>query len=182
MGTTILIDLRNELLNDKQQLREVIEFQSSKELASREIMKLLEEAQESDKALIDSLFHYIINGNRTFFPTSGVYDSGLSTGKIENIGNDQLKYQIMNLYNHFYERLYYNGEIYDQCKEQIAWNRKEYFDKSSKKVRSWEQILDLKFFTHVEYMLTQTELYVDLSQDNLDEIDKTIKLINKEIK
>ena len=102
--------------------------------------------------------------------------------KIENLRNDPLKYKIMNLYNHFYKRLVYNGEIYDQRMEEIAWDRKEYFDKAAKKIRSWEQIIALKFYTHVEYLDTETDLYVTLADSNLNEIDKIIELINKEIK
>ncbi|MEL4454826.1 DUF6090 family protein [Lutimonas vermicola] len=176
-----LNDLRNELQNDRQQLTEVVEFQKTKKEASAEIMEILKVPNPSKKPLIDSLFHYIISGNRTFFPTSGVYDSGLSAGKIENLQNDDLKYMIMNLYNHYYKRLVYNGEIYDQRVEKIAWERKEYFDKNAQKIRSWDQITSLKFYTHIEFLDTETGVYVTLADSNLQEINNIIALINNEI-
>ncbi|MDH5597488.1 MAG: DUF6090 family protein [Cyclobacteriaceae bacterium] len=177
-----LNDLLNEMRINNTQLTEVIEFQSFKKEATSQLLELLENQKEEQKELIDSLYYIMISGNRTFFPTSGVYHSGLSSGKLENIQNDELKYAIMNLYDHYFLRLIYNGEVFDERVEKIAWERRLYFDKKHKKIRSFEDINNLDVYTHVEFLNTQNEIYVDLAKTNLEQMEILFNQIKEEIR
>ena len=130
-----LIDLRNELNNDFKQLTSVYNMQMTKGNACRKVLELIKTTKKEDKAIIDSVYTISQNSNRTFFPTTGVYDSGMSAGKIENIKNDSLKYAIMNLYNRYYDRLIYNGEVLDEVVGRVDWEKRIYYNKSTKKIR-----------------------------------------------
>ena len=175
-----LTDLQNELQNDLNQLSTVYHLQINKEEASKLAMQLIKRAQQEDKAKIDSIFSSTQKSNRTFFPTTGVYDSGLSGGKIEQLSNDSLKYAIMNLYNHFYKRLVYNGEVLDDVVEHVDWEKIPFYDESEEKTRSWEALTDFKFLALIDYQHGQNQVYNTLAKANLEEIKRVILMIEEE--
>ena len=175
-----LTDLQNELQSDLNQLSAVYRLQVDKEKASQLAMTYIKRARPEDKAKIDSIFSKTQKSNRTFFPTTGVYDSGLSVGKIEQLSNDSLKYAIMNLYNHFYKRLVYNGEVLDDVVEHVDWEKIPFYDESERKTRSWEALTNFKFLALIDYQHGQNQVYNNLAKTNLDEIKRVISLIEKE--
>jgi hypothetical protein len=176
-----LTDLQNELKNDLGQLNRIVEIQTQKGDACQAVLDLVLLEDPLNKSKIDSLYYLSQLQNPTFFPTTGVYDSGLSAGKIENIKNDSLKYAIMNLYNHFYKRLVYNGEIMDDVVEKVDWERRKYFDKSNKTIRSWDLIMDFEFQAQVTFLRDQNSVYTRLANQNLIQIEKVINLITTEL-
>ena len=176
-----LIDLQNELKNDFSQLTKVYNRQMAKGNACREVLELIKTIDKKDKAKLDSVYRDSQSSNPTFFPTTGVYDSGLSAGKIENIKNDSLKYTIMNLYNHFYKRIVYNGEVLDDVVEKVDWEKRIYFDESSGKTRSWESIHEFEFKAQIRYLLDQNGVYTRLAKQNLEQINTVINMISTEL-
>lgn len=118
----------------------------------------------------------------TFFPTTGVYDSGMSAGKIENIKNDSLKYAVMNLYNRYYNRLVYNGEFLDKVVGRVDWEKRNYLDKSTKKIKSCETIQEIDFSSQLQYLMNQNVVYTNIARENLKQIENVIQLIDRELK
>jgi hypothetical protein len=177
-----LIDLQNELKNDYTQLTEVYTKQTKKGNNFREVLDLIPKSVQADKTKIDSIYKSARTGNQTFFPTAGVYNSAMSAGKIENIKNDSLKYAITNLYNRYYSRLIYNGEVLDDVVEKIDWESRNYFNKSQGIITSWEVIKDNEFITQTEFLIAQNKVYTRIAKNNLDRIDAIIKMISKELK
>ena len=176
-----LTDLRNELNTNFEQLTNVYNMQITKGNAAKKVLELLEIAAEENKSFIDSAYALSQKGNATFFPTTGVYDSGMSAGKIENIKNDNLKYAIMNLYNRYYNRLVYNGEVLDGVVGKVDWENKIYFNESTGKLRSWEAIQEFNFSAQLRYLINQNNVYTVIADNNLLQTENVINLIDKEL-
>ncbi len=177
-----LNDLSNELKNDQRQLNLVYEKKMTKGDACRKVLELIETTRKEDKAIIDSVYAISLSGNKTFFPTTGVYDAALSAGKIENIRNDSLKYAILNLYNHYYDRLTYNGEVLDEFVGKVDWENKKFWNATNQVIDSWETIQSNDLISQTEYMVAQNQVYTSLAIDNLEQIDRVIELIAIELK
>ena len=175
-----LIDLKSELKTNLIQLEEINTRQQGVFKACVELKTLIETASIEDKSKIDSIYNLTLY-QRTFFPTTGVYDSGLSAGKIENINNDKLKYDIMNLYNHYYQRLVYNGEILDRVIGNIDLDRDKYYDITNEKLKSWEFIKSPEFAEKIDYLKARNGSYTFLSQRNVEEIKRVISLVSDEL-
>jgi hypothetical protein len=177
-----LKDLKNELKNDLAQIKRISIIQAKKGKACQDVIDLINTRDPKNKPLIDSIYTVSQSQNPTFFPTTGVYDSGLSAGKIEHIKNDSLKYGIMNLYNHYYKRLVYNGEILDDVVEKVDWERRRFFDKPNKRIRSWDLIMDFEFEAQLIFLRDQNIVYMKLINQNLQEIEHIINSISKALK
>lgn len=177
-----LKDLKNELKNDFEQLTAVYNMQLNKGNANRKVLELIKTANREDKAIVDSVYAIAQYGNMTFFPTTGVYDSALSAGKIENIKNDSLKYGILNLYNHFYKRLIYNGEVLDGVVGKVDWENKKFWSESEQILNSWESIKSQEFKTQTEYLIAQNSVYTRIAKGNLEQISAVMEMISSELK
>ena len=175
-----LIDLKSELKTNLIQLEEINTGQQGVYKACVELKALIEIASIEDKSKIDSIYSFTLYQN-TFFPTTGVYDSGLSVGKIDNLNNANLKYDIMNLYNHFYKRLVYNGEVLDGVIANIDFDRDKYYDMTNEKLKSWEDIKNPEFTLKLDYLKARNGSYTFLSQQNVEEIKRIIRLVSDEL-
>ncbi len=176
-----LTELTIELEDNYKQLQDVYEVQGKRIEYCKTISELVGIGNEAAIDRIDSLFFAMQKSNRTFFPTTGVYDLGVASGKMENLKNVELKYAIMNLYNHFYKRLVYNGELQDGVEEKIDWEKRSYYDVSTHKLKSWAQIIDPDFNNQILFILEQTSIYHGLAKKNLDKIAELIELTEEEI-
>ena len=61
------------------------------------MIALRQNDDEISKPEIDSLFSFVQSSNRTFFPTVGVFETALASGKTGSIQNGELKYDFMNV-------------------------------------------------------------------------------------
>jgi hypothetical protein len=177
-----LIELSMELQDNHEQLQKAFEVQSKRIKACKTINTLIDTKDEANKHSIDSLFNLMQESNRTFFPTTGVYDLGLASGKLENLQNETLKYAIMNLYNHYYKRLVYNGELQDKAEDVIDWEKRKYYDIGAERMKSWAHIMDPDFNDQILFILEQTGIYNRLVEDNLNQISSLIEMTKNEIK
>ena len=78
--------------------------------------------------LNDSIKYYNPGSNFTFFPTVGSYNAANNAGLIDNIKNEELKRSLLNLYEHLYARVTYNGAILDERTGQVEWESRRYWD------------------------------------------------------
>ena len=177
-----LKDLRNEIQGDFNQLNKAYTIQLKKGKSCVTLLNLMKEATKSKKKKMDSIFTSIQAVNPTFFPTTGVYDAALSAGKLEHIKNDSLKYLITNLYNHYYKRLVYNGEILDQVVERVDWEKGKFYNSVDQKIISWKAAVDQEFYNQINFLKDQNKVYSNLVKSNLNQIKKVIAFIDKETK
>ena len=176
-----LKDLRNELQSDLSQLNNSYGIQAKKGETLKYLMQLIQKGNSDKKSEIDSVFVSTQFVNPTFFPTTGVYDSGIASGKIENIKNDSLKYMITNLYNHYYKRLVYNGEILDGVVGKVDWEKSKFYNPNKKQIKSWESVLDSEFYNQMDFLMHQNIVYTKISKENIDQIKNVINIVDKEI-
>ena len=175
-----LTDLKRELKTNLDQLEGINNSHLLVGKSCDDLKSALQTATIIDKPKIDSLYRITLY-QTTFFPTTGVYDSGVAAGKIENIRNDQLKYDIMNLYNHYYKRLVYNGQILDGVIGQIDLHRDEYFDRTNLKLKSWEYVKSPEFLLKIEYLKGRNVEYTYLTKENVKAIRRIISSISADL-
>lgn len=172
-----LQDLKAELIQDEQELLTVLNWQITKEKALRQVLYYFEIKDYSNIPLIDSLYTMAISSNRTFFPTTGVYESAKSSGNIELLEDKELAYRITNLYEHHYFRLGYNGELYDNSADKVDWEQRLYYDKSRERLRNSEAVKKLDFQANTEYLHDQNQTYIRLAQNVLNQLRLTLNSI-----
>lgn len=176
-----LQDLHNELQANLTQSQTVdsIQYTIGKSLVSS--IEILENDEVSDTPL-DSIYTIIQKLNPTFFPTSGVYNTSLASGKIEGIENNALKYEIMNLYNRYYQRTVYNGEILDQVVEKVDWDILKYWNPRTEKFKRLKSDDKLALIKLLDFHLEQNQVYIEVLKQNIEENQKVIDQISSEIK
>lgn len=175
-----LTDLEIELRTNLSQLQSTFEIQEMKGNDCIYLIELVHQNDPNTMEEVDSIFHGLQARNPTFFPTTGVYDSGLAAGKIENIQNDSLKYMIMNLYNHYFERLVYNGTVLDQVVETVDWEKRKMYSSVSGTINSWEATQNPDFSSMVSHLLDQNKVYRRLASNNLEQMSIVIDAVEAE--
>lgn len=170
----ILNDMMVELREDSLQLVNVLDAQAGKSGNLEEVIQLLKSQNYSQFNRIDSLYSHSISSNPTFFPARGVYEAVSSSGKLELISDDLLKYRIANLYERYYTRLIYNGELYDRWAAEVDWNQREFVDKSRLRIRNPEALKSLEFHSNVEYLHNQNVFYTNLADEIMEQLQMTI--------
>ena len=108
-----LYAVMDELDRDEQDIRGVLEVQAERLEAYAEIERALEHP-EADAIVLNDLLRNRISPNRTFFPRRSAYSVMLASGQFMHIRDERLRLQLTDLYERDYERLVYNGEVFDE--------------------------------------------------------------------
>jgi len=104
--------------------------------------------------------------NETFFPVVGTYKSAQENGVINNLRNKKLKIAIINLYEHHYVRLGYNGELNDQRLEAVEWESRAYINHDVLEFNFNRLALkDSNFITQIGYLNKFTNIYKSRAED-----------------
>jgi len=175
-----LNNLKNDLNNDLAQLDQILKFQSEK-------LKTINELK--DKLLISTDFEKIeqlfaktqTTSNSTYFPNTGSYTTAVSSGKIASLNPSSLKIAITNLYERYYYRLIYNGEVYDKRVDEVAFKRGKFFNKLTLKLNTPDVIDDSEFVNLVTILIFDNSTYVKLGTETKNEILKVLHLIEQRL-
>jgi hypothetical protein len=151
-------DLKGDLQRDIEHLDAVIDFQSKKGDRLRAAMEKL----VGDSPLGGDDYWRARAGNTTFFPANGVYQSALTSGKIELVRDKAIRYRIMNLYGHHYTRVIYNGEIYDERVEITAWDSRGYFDPFDRTFLRWDEATRQSVRAEFAFLIRENDIYMGL--------------------
>lgn len=170
-------DLKSDLARDLEHLSTVIEFQSGKGDRLRAALQQI----EGDGSSMGAVYFNARAGNTTFFPANGVYQSALTSGKIELIRNKAIRYRIINLYGHHYTRITYNGELYDRRQEATAWEARKDFDFVKQEFRRWDDDVAADIRAQFAYLSTQNVYYLDLVRNLDEELRFLISELEKQI-
>lgn len=168
-------DLKGDLERDLEHLAAVMEFQGGKGDRLRAALQNL----ESEGVLAGDEYWDARSGNATFFPANGVYQSALTSGKIELVRDKLIRYRIMNLYGHHYTRITYNGEIYDERVETTAWESREYFDSIQRRFMRWNDPVKEDIRAEFAFLLRENDIYMDLVQTLDEELGALISDLDK---
>ena len=87
----------------------------------------------------------------------------------------------MHLYNHFFDRTVYNGEIMDHVVEKVDWEKLKYFDKRKGMIKSWEMVRNENFIAQVDFRMAQGVAYLDVLEESLTATNALIESISKEL-
>ena len=86
------------------------------------------------------------------------------------------------MYERYYKRLIYNGEIYDARTDDIAMRRGKYFNKLNSTLTSEAVINDGEFLNLTSIALYNNTNYVSLCNTTKNEIEKILIQIEKDLK
>ena len=178
-GVLFLKSLSNDLENDLAQMDFIYKYRTNLLEVYRLLITETETVTEEKKHYIDSLYTLTQGRNPTFFPTVGAYSGATNTGTFENLTNENLKKAIRTLYERYYKRILYNGELLDNRVEKVSWERRLYFSKINSKILTIEAIKDREFVAQLEYLQTTNFLYKELLEEGKIEIANTQVLIDK---
>ena len=129
---------------------------------------------------MDSVKYYDPGNNFTFFPTVGSYNAANNAGLIDNINNEELKRSILNLYEHFYPRIAYNGGILDERTGQVEWESRRYWDISEKRYAFEKQaILNEDFPFQMGYLNRFINIYLLRCNDTKSAMEEVLNNIDK---
>ena len=170
--------LKSDLINDLSTISEIIKIQEDRLKVLEQSIALGNNPQLNDILDNNDTDQIGIGRNWTFFPVAGAYKAASGTGLIESLENDKLKKQIINLYEYYYNRINYNGQLNDDRSELLEWESRRYSDHTNKKLVYDEKgLLDKDFLSQIGYVTRFTYVYIELANQTKSAIEKTIKSI-----
>jgi hypothetical protein len=175
-----LVSLKSELRNDLTEINGVTEAQVSRSNSITQAIELSKNSNVKTIILTDSIKYYNPGSNFTFFPTVGSYNAANNAGLIENINNVELKRSVLDLYEHLYPRVIYNGAILDERTGQLEWNSKRYWDILNERYAFNKQaILDEDFPFQLGYVNRFIRIYLMRCNDTKSGIEEVLINIDK---
>jgi len=169
--------VKNDLEQDKKYMKLVLSKIKPKIEAYNLLNKEPSKTYIENKYQRDSLLEvYLFNGQRTFYPISGSFQSAVAGNEINTYKNKDVTRSIVKLYNSTYLRLIDNSENLDArwnhlSKEYSHERRTKYFDKMDK--TQFSKVLD---DLHHHYL--QLNWYKDLLDNTITEINELLKKID----
>ena len=108
-------DCKNILLDVKEDIGTISNVIESNKDDLRSCNAILRNVKDVSLINVDSLLIHLSSlGYPTFFGITNSYKLSYSTGRLNLYGDDSLISEISRLYDHYYERLKINSDIYDQ--------------------------------------------------------------------
>jgi len=164
----ILADIRK----DKTNLENIIQIQEDKLNTNVYFQSIVQEFNNRDKKEIDSIFVKILVDNITFFPVIGSYQSTLSNGGIRIFTNKDFISKIINLYDSYYKRLVYNGEVLDG--KYFTLTDKYKHERRINGLEKLDDVLSLELADDFSWYQRSQEFYLDRCKETLDIIKEIL--------
>ena len=175
-----LISLKSELRNDLNEIKVVTEAQIERSNRIAVAIKMSKKPNVKTIILMDSIKYYDPGNNFTFFPTVGSYNAANNAGLVDNINNEELKLSILNLYEHLYPRIVYNGAILDERTGQLEWESKQYWDiLNDRYAYNKQAILDENFPFQLGYLKRFIRVYLMRCNDTKSGLEEVLIKIDK---
>ena len=164
--------VRNDLIQDKEYIKVVLELMEPKinayNLLSRELPKLYDE----DKSSLDSILKMYFIGQRTFYPISGSFESAISGNEINTYKNKEVTRSIIKLYNSIYVRIIGNGKMLD---DRWAFVSKKYsYERRTGHHREMNNKQISEFLDDTYYHFIQMRWYRDLLTNAIVDMDELL--------
>ena len=174
-----LIGLKSDLKNDQKEINVVTEAQIIRFQRIEEAIKMSKNPDIQSIISNDSSQYYDPGSNFTFFPTVGSYNAANNAGLIDNIKNEELKRSILNLYEHLYPRVAYNGVILDERTGEVEWESRSYWDILNERYGFYIQaLLDEDFPFQLGYLKRFINIYLVRCEDTKSGIAEVINHID----
>ena len=177
-----LLEILENIESDEEQLSKVISSQQIRYENSLKCIDLLSSLNTENTKILDSIFMSSMSNSITFFPTDGGYKSMISDGTLKINSNKGLSSRIANLYEHFYSRLEYNGEMIDKIYHEVRWNSQKYYDYKNFKFLNLNEIDTKAIQDIILYHLRIQKVYLDRAKKTFNALLQTKKEVLNQIK
>ena len=173
-----LTSLKSDLINDLSTISDIIKVQEDRLKALEKSIALGNNPQLTEILKNNDTDEISIGRNWTFFPVAGAYKANSGSGLIESLQNDNLKKEVIKLYEYHYNRINYNGQLTDDRNELLEWESRMYSHYSNVKLLYDEKgLLDKDFLKQLGFVARFTNAYIILSKNTKLAIEDTIKSI-----
>jgi len=174
-----LEEILGSLKSDREQLKNVITRQQSNQ---DKIIACIEEITSDtiDYLQLGANFKNALALNPTFFPEDGAYLSLISEGGMNIIRNKSLSSYIANLYEHWYQRLVYNGELIDYRVGNVRFESENYYLHKIEKF-VFKDDNNAAMLAHLSYLSDVRLNYLNHTNNTLNAISLTVIAIENEL-
>ncbi len=167
-----ITSVKNDLKQDNAFIQLIIEGIEPKMEAYEILNSDLPNLYQKERKSLDSIFKIYFNGQRTFYPISGSYQSAVSGNKLTTFSNKDLIHKIVKLYNSTYDRLIDNGQILD---DRWAFLSKKYsYGRRTGHFGEMDSEQLTEFLNDLFHHYIQMEWYLNQLRLTTAEIDKIL--------
>jgi hypothetical protein len=184
----ILIDLRQELLTNKQKIRESIENRKARNQPLERYMKSMEEDRISYSDFLE--IHKTNFWSGQIHPSFGVINSLISSGEVNLISNDSLKYlatdwkDVMSVFMSVEQNSFDgNRRFSDYFDNRFPLRGNQFHNKSSKELqnRFEKTIEDVEYGNKLILIHSHFLAAIQIGQETIEYIDEMTNFIDREI-
>jgi hypothetical protein len=168
-----LRNLQIDLTDDTSMLKDVVSDQLQYLERTKLLIALVSDYIPENIKIYDSIYNFQMKGNPTFFPNSGTYRSLILGGNLDMISSENLKGSLTNLYERYYERLEYNGKIFDQKILQFNQPRKIFIHNGFTE----EALKDLSLLNGLLDEMEWRHAYIQRCKSTETELSKVLDLV-----
>lgn len=163
-----LSGIKNDLQEDKKYIQLIVNLANEKLNAYQQLEEKLPEMKQ------DSLFKiYLFEGQRTFYPVSGSFESAVSGNEINTYKNKDITQSLIKLYNSTYSRLIDNGKIVDD--RWSALSEKYIHERRVNNFNNLNDATTYKLMDDIYFHFIQLNWYKKTLNNAIDEIDFILK-------
>ena len=169
---SLVADLNKNIEN----LDSVILHQNQKISNLNDVIVQIETAELDEDAIAFILIQE--RKSPTFYPIHGTFKSLVSHGDIE-LFSTPMKRELFNLYDSWYEKTVYNGNLYDKNYVEIYDRQiREIIDFRTKKIDNIAKLTSKVFIKDLLFIIEESESYLKLAEISKEESYKVLRLIN----
>lgn len=163
-----LSGIKNDLQEDQKYIQLIVNLANEKLDAYQQLEEKIPEKKQ------DSLFKiYLFEGQRTFYPVSGTFESAVSGNEINTYKNKDITQSLIKLYNSTYSRLIDNGKIVDD-----RWSALSEKYIHERRINNFDNLNDSttsKLMDDIYFHFIQLNWYKKTLNNAVDEIDFILK-------
>jgi hypothetical protein len=160
--------IKNDLQQDKEYIQWVLTKADEKLNAFEQLNEALPKYQR------DSLLKiYLFEGQRTFYPVSGSFESAVAGNEINRYKNKIITQSLIKLYNSTYSRLIDNGQIVDE-----RWSNLSEKHIHERRVKHFEDLDEASYpllLDDIYFHFIQLSWYKNTLNNAIVEIDKILQ-------
>lgn len=166
--------VKTDLKQDRDFIVYVMDINQDKLKTYAILEEWAEKGNSQNKRVGDSLFlRYISQGQRTFYPVSGAFQSAVSGNQLNNFKDKETTSALVKLYNSTYARLLDNAQILDGRWGEVS---KAYIhERRTHKLKDPSNEYLIGAIDDITYHLIQLEWYLNTLEKALIEIDTILE-------
>ena len=168
--------LKQDIEENLKNINSIILAQNAKVVQLKSLIQDLENQSYNADSVAGVLFRE--RKSPTFFPISGTFKSLVAHGDIE-LFDTQMKRSLFNLYDTFYERTVYNGNLYDKVYlETYDTEIRNILNLRTRKIEDANRLNSHAFIKNLSFVVDEAESYLNLIQKSKIESENILEKLN----